>query len=180
MSFQMHVPRQAEPVQTNHRRRRRVKKTADPPANILEQPITLSDTVAGIPLSVLNSLPMETPVVQQPVISISRSVVNINSESEEYLPLLHVMPDSTLKIKRVRLLCSVDSGMSTIRVVNMETGEEILTETVDSEELSIVELAEFPETFSDTLVIEACPGGFTMEIPQVEIWSEICSEASKE
>lgn len=169
----MHVPRQENPA-THTRRRRRVKKADSAPTpNILEQPVTLSDSVAGIPLSLINSLPIESPAKPQPIVSISRSLVGFKGDSEDFSTLMHILPDSTLKIKRVRVLASVgESGLSTIRVINMETDEELLTETVESEELAVVELS-IPEIFSDPLVIQACPGGFPMEIPQIEIWTEI-------
>ena len=171
----MHVPRQPDPGQAVPRRRRRVKKQTDTPVDILEQPISLTDSVFGVPTSILNRLPMETP---EPIISVSRSITSFESNEEEFVDLFHIMPDPRLVIKRIRILGSSE-GIGGIRLVNVETDEELISETVQNEELSIIELPDLPENPTDIIVIQANPGGSSMVISQVEIWTEILPDRMK-
>lgn len=172
MSFQMHVPRQMDIEVPQTRRRRRVKKVSETAPDILQQPITLSDSVLGIPSTVINSLPMEEP---QPVTTVSRSAVNIHSVETDFIDVMHIIPDSRILIKRVKILGCTDTAAG-IRVIDMETAEELLQDTLIDEQLGVLELTGFPETFANVLIIQANPDGETLKIPQVEIWAEIKPE----
>ena len=173
----MHVPRQPEPSSAAPRRRRRVKKQTDTPVDILEQPVSLTDSVLGIPTSFLNSLPMETSQSPQPNVSVSRSITSFESNEEEFVDLFHIIPDPRLVIKRIRILGSSD-GIGGIRVVNVETDEELISETVQNEELSAIDLPDLPENPTDIVVIQANPGGSSMIVSQVEVWTEIIPESA--
>lgn len=174
----MQVPRQGA-VPPAPRRRRRVKKTVNNNTkNVLEQPVSLNETVLGIPKNVLDSLPIEPEAKPMPVMTVSRSVTNFESDVEEFVDVMHIMTDPRLVIKRIRLLCASE-GMAGLRLINMETDEELLTETVDNEELTVVELTNLPETLIDTAIIQANPEGVRLQILQVEIWSEVLPKTDK-
>jgi hypothetical protein len=167
MSFQMQVPFQGvveETAPTTHRRRRRVKKIVNTTNQILEQPTTLPENIIT-----------PTTSVRPPPISISRTAVNLETNSEEFTDIIHIIHDHRITVKRIKLIGSTE-GIAGIRMIHLETGEEIYSDTIESDEISVIELVDFPQKLDDTVVLQINPGGFEVNIQQVEVWTEIANE----
>lgn len=168
MSFQMSAPTVVEPVAVPRRRRRRVKK-------IIEEPVLDlgSDAVQTQSQSESATRTSPTDVVSNPreQTVITRTMINFCDDTEDDIGIFYLLPDSGLRLKRIRIL-GKSGGLAGITVVNTATDEEICVSAIwQGEELMVHELSDLPETFTDVLQIRVNPGGECLTIHQIEVWS---------
>ena len=164
MSFQMSTPTVVEPVAVPRRRRRRVKKITEEPVLDLG-----SDTAQSQPTPTVVVNDRQKRHREQTVIT--RTMINFCDDTEDDTGIFYLLPDSGLRLKRVRIL-GKSGGLAGITVVNTATNEEICVSAIwQSEELMVHELSGIPETFTDVLQIRVNPGGECLTIHQIEVWS---------